>query len=269
MNLDYWKYLEVSPHPSLKGIVDHYRIIKSIYSKPFVLPNYSPIFQGLIFNIHQHDSVIFSKKEAVELSHKVYYVGQAISPSRIASSSFYIDIIGVNFTPTAIFQLTGMDLHDITDQIVDAQLIFGTQINELYDRVVASNDPVEAICLIDDFLCRKSLNRKKQNKPCIMTSLSVLERNTAGINVEMLQKMTNTTAKTLERSFKSEIGMTPKMYHRLLRFNQTVHYISTHHFKDWWEIVVRFGYYDHSHLISEFKRFAGKTPIEYLQLAVK
>lgn len=266
MRLEYLRYAEVAPHPGLKEIVSHYRIKSAKLYEPFMFPDYSPIFQGLIFNIDPLEDIILTKKEDINLRHKVYFVGQATSPSVLTSSSLNFNIIAVNFTSTGVFQLTGIDMNDITDQIIDAEMIFGKEISELYERVVAVGSLKQAVSIIDNFLCIKARNKKKQNKPCILMSLSVLKEKAGMVNVKMLQRTTNTSPKTLERSFKTEIGMTPKMYQRLLRFNQAKSYIEENGCTEWWEIVVRFGFYDHSHLISEFRFFSGKTPVQYLDM---
>ena len=266
MNVDFLKYTEILPHSSLKGIVTHYRIKSARLSGSFVFSNFSPIFQGLIFNLRPLDDIDFVKKETVNLKHKVHFVGQAISSSTLVSSSRNVDLIAVNFTPTGVFRLTGIDLDSFTDQIVDAEAIFGTEINHLHEQLVASEDHGAAIRLIDNYLCRKAASRKKGNKPHILESVSILKNNAAGVSVKMLQKATNTSPKTLERSFKSEIGMTPKMYQRLLRFNQARLYIEENNCTDWWKIVVLFEFYDQSHFISEFRFFASQTPMQYLQM---
>lgn len=266
MNLEYLKYVEVLAHPSLSGIVAHYRVTRATHlSHGFVFPNYSPIFQGLIFNIQPLDDIILTKKDKVSLKHKVYFVGQAISPSTLASSSRSFDIIAVNFTPLGIFQLTGVNLNNFTNQIVDAEMVFGKEINELYEKIIESQSIEQAIYLIDTFLCMRAKNSKKYNKPPVVLALSILKQGAGGVNVKMLEKTTNTTSKTLERLFKSEIGMTPKMYQRLLRFNQAKQYMIQNQYTNWMEIVLRFGFYDQSHFISEFRFFSGRTPLYFLK----
>ncbi|WP_353136653.1 AraC family transcriptional regulator [Pseudopedobacter sp.] len=266
MTLDFFKYAEVPPHPSLQGIVTHYRVTGAKHLTPFIFPDYSPIFQGLIFNICPLDNIVLQKKEKISLKYKVYFVGQAISPSVLFSSSLNLDLVAVNFTPTGVFQLTGMRLNDFTDRIVDAEILFGKEITALYEKIIESKSIAQSICLIDNFLCVKARNRKKRNKACVLTSLSILKGNAGDMTIKTLQKTIKTSPKTLERAFKAEIGMTPKMFQRLLRFNQARQYIEESQCTDWWEIVVRFGFYDHSHLISEFRFFTGKTPVQYIAM---
>lgn len=264
MNSEFFNYMEMSPHPFLQGIVAHYRVKQMKLPDTLVFPNYSPVFQGLIFNLEELEDVVLLKKDHKDLKHKVYYVGQAVSPSYLFSSSLHLNLIAVNFTPVGLYRLTGIDLHYFTDKIVDAQIIFGSEINEIYEQILAVKGVVKGVAIIDDFLCRKALKFKKESKTCILTSLAVLNNDAARTNIKKLQQITNTCPKTLERSFKTEIGMTPKTFQRLLRFNQAKLFMHKRQKTDWWEIAVRFGFYDHSHFISEFQTFAGLTPTEYL-----
>jgi AraC-like DNA-binding protein len=266
MILDFFNYAVVPSHPNLQNVVEHYRVTRAKHSTPLILPTYSPIFQGLIFDLCAFDDIVLEKKEKTSLKHKVYFVGQAISPCVFYSSMVSLDIIAVCFTPTGVFQLTGIDLDNFTDQIIDAEAVFGKEIHILYDKIMNLKNKKQALRMIDEFFCLKVKKSKKQNKPCILSSLSMLDQHAGNINVKALQKGTNTTAKTLERSFKSEIGMTPKMYQRLLRFNQAKRYIEENQYDDLWQIAIQFGFYDPSHFISEFQNFAGQTPTEYIHM---
>lgn len=263
MKASFSQYTSKHPHPTLSGIVIHYRLKNIKLSSPLVFPNHSPIFQGLIFNIDEMEDIILRKKQHSPLKHKVYYVGQAVSPSYLFSSSMRMNLIAVNFTPTGLYQLTGIDLNHLTDKILDAQVIFGNEINELYDKIMHSKSLDKAIGLIEYFLIHKARSIKKKNRSCILTSLNILNHHAGGTTIKELQQLTSTSPKTLERAFKSEIGMTPKMFQRLLRYNQARHYIHENTELDWWEMVIRFGFYDHSHFISEFQSFSGLTPLEY------
>lgn len=264
MNASFFQYVAKYPHPALSGIVTHYRLKSVKLSTPIVFPNHSPIFQGLIFNVDEMEDIVFKKRERSNLKHKVYYVGQAVSPSYLFSSSMHMNLIAVNFTPTGLYQLTGIDLHYLTDKIVDAQVIFGDEINVLYEKIMHSKSPDKVIEAIEHFLIRKAQSIKKRNRSCVSTSLDILNNSAGETTIKKLQQLTSTSPKTLERAFKSEIGMTPKMFQRLLRYNQAKYYIKENPEIDWWEMVIRFGFYDHSHFISEFRSFSGLTPMEYI-----
>lgn len=71
--------------------------------------------------------------------------------------------------------------------------------------------------------------------------------------------MYGTTRQTLARRFRREIGLTPKEFSRLVRFNALL-VKAARPGRDWSALAARLGYYDQAHMISEFKRLTGFTP---------
>jgi transcriptional regulator GlxA family with amidase domain len=63
-----------------------------------------------------------------------------------------------------------------------------------------------------------------------------------------------------ERKFKSAIGISPKTFAKVVRFKQALHCLKTCPQKDLLTVAVECGYYDHTHLIKDFKTLSGETP---------
>jgi AraC-like DNA-binding protein len=56
------------------------------------------------------------------------------------------------------------------------------------------------------------------------------------------------------------VGVTPKRYCRILRFQRAL--VGAHRGKrvDWAQLAVECGYWDQAHFIHEFRLFSGLTP---------
>ena len=65
--------------------------------------------------------------------------------------------------------------------------------------------------------------------------------------------------------FKFHVGMTPKGFLRVIRFQKAIEEISNRTSVDWTSIAHESGYYDQAHFINDFKAFSGYTPSEYAQ----
>jgi len=63
--------------------------------------------------------------------------------------------------------------------------------------------------------------------------------------------------------FGSFIGLTPKIFCRILRFQQARVLAEKLEAPNWAELAVSCGYFDQSHLIKDFKEFSGSTPRTY------
>ena len=70
--------------------------------------------------------------------------------------------------------------------------------------------------------------------------------------------------KKVQRTFKEYIGISPKLYARMLRFEKIHNELRGIKFIDWMEVVTKYNFHDQSHLIKEFKFFTGVTPKIFL-----
>ena len=64
--------------------------------------------------------------------------------------------------------------------------------------------------------------------------------------------------------FKFEVGMTPKRYCRVLRFQRAIARAHSGGRVDWVQLALERGFSDQAHLIHEFRAFSGLTPTAYL-----
>jgi len=70
-----------------------------------------------------------------------------------------------------------------------------------------------------------------------------------------------TTVRQLERKFKAQLGMSPKAYARIVRFQNALSKINDpKQEKNLFDIAFECGYYDHSHLANDIKRNTGMVP---------
>ena len=84
------------------------------------------------------------------------------------------------------------------------------------------------------------------------------------VDLRELSRGTGFSREHLIRRFREQIGLTPKAYANVLRFN---HALATARMGNvsWAEIAHACGYYDQAHLINDFQRYAGRAPSSLLQ----
>jgi len=72
--------------------------------------------------------------------------------------------------------------------------------------------------------------------------------------------------RTIQRRFVSVVGITPKYYLRINRYQRTSILLrqSKQPLKSMTQLALDMGYADHSHMIREFQHFIGMTPHEFL-----
>jgi len=82
------------------------------------------------------------------------------------------------------------------------------------------------------------------------------------VTVADMASAAGVSERRLERLFKKYIGLSPKYYARIIRFNYIFQLIKSKE-NSWAEIVCQSGYYDQSHFTHNFKAFTGEDPSAY------
>ncbi|MPS66791.1 MAG: AraC family transcriptional regulator [Chryseobacterium sp.] len=81
------------------------------------------------------------------------------------------------------------------------------------------------------------------------------------LSIDEVAKRNFTTVRQLERNFKKLIGLSPKEYSNIIRFQHALQLIkNSGQNRNLLDIAFECGYYDHSHLSNEIKRNTGLAP---------
>ena len=86
------------------------------------------------------------------------------------------------------------------------------------------------------------------------------------IKIKGLEEKFKIGLRTLEKEFIQHIGLSPKEFARVTRFNALFAEIKTDPSVSWSEIIDKYGYYDQSHFIRDFQHFTGQSPTDFLKV---
>jgi methylphosphotriester-DNA--protein-cysteine methyltransferase len=85
-------------------------------------------------------------------------------------------------------------------------------------------------------------------------------RRDPGLDQKSLAKELGYSQKHVITLFKEHVGVTPKQFARVVRFDRLVQYLRAGGRAPWAELSSRFGWFDQAHLASDLRRFLGVTP---------
>lgn len=252
------------PSEALKDMVALYWRSKSEFSDSLIQEMNTPTMQALTFNMRGwHEEILFERQSQV-LDKNCYVIGQPLSKRISISNPLGIDILGVKFTPLGLYLLTGIDMQHISDRIIEASDLWGDEISLLYEQLAGNKNIEDQIVLIETFLIKKrKIQQWDVRLQKLNQALNLLDQDRV-FSVSRLRDECYVTKKTFERYFLNFLGVSPKQYSNIHRFNEVLDCLNTScQDPHWHEMIVRFGYYDQSHFIREFRRFANMTPGEY------
>jgi AraC-like DNA-binding protein len=94
-----------------------------------------------------------------------------------------------------------------------------------------------------------------------------LERFTTSVDVREVVRQTGYSHRRFIALFREAVGLAPKVYCRVLRFQQVVELTAANRPASWVDVALAAGFSDQPHLNRQFKEFAGVTPSEYDRLS--
>lgn len=242
------------PSPPLRQYVRYFWVIDSCEK-----------FQTLTFPIGC-PQLIFHKRSPLcipELNcnqHQFTISGQVNFPAHIASTGDTKMIVAVFYPHTA-----GMFLATPPSAFHNLEIcgfdLGNKQLNELASRIIDCENDSESIAILDRWLTQKinpTLNIRRI-APAISTLLHRPET-----SVSALSSTACLGNKQFERIFRDYVGMNPKEYARVVRFQKTMWHMQQGE-TDFSTIAYSCGYADQSHFIREFKSLSSHTPKSFLQ----
>lgn len=106
-------------------------------------------------------------------------------------------------------------------------------------------------------------DRIKSKNNQLQSVINDIHSTNGQLSIYELSKRNCTTVRQLERIFKKLIGISPKEYSNIIRFQYALSLIrNSDKNQSFSEIAFECGYYDHSHLTNEIKRNTGLSPLQ-------
>ncbi|HKG08135.1 MAG TPA: helix-turn-helix domain-containing protein [Pedobacter sp.] len=167
---------------------------------------------------------------------------------------------GVSFYPHALKVFFQADADDLTDEMPEILLLCKSQIGQQLE--VAKNH-LQRMHLLSDYLYQKLWSNRKPERFInhIIHSNAVL----ATSSLYQLQKDLKISERQLERDFKRCVGISPKKFQRIIRFERALDLLSTADYRQLTSVAYQLGYYDQAHFIKDFSSFSGMSPYQFTQ----
>ncbi|MFN0188745.1 MAG: helix-turn-helix domain-containing protein [Bacteroidia bacterium] len=245
--------------------------IESIFYIKDLVPDHSIeriVPTGHIFVIFELDDILRSTFDNETLKplntySKVWVSGTHRNFISISAHQ-YSEMLVIQFKPTGAFPFLHCPVQELNDKVVEAKEIFGNEILELRDEILAATNPQEKFNLISTWL-EKRFDSKKEAPEPLMNFTEQLQKDPVS-NLKKISESYPATQKQLIEHFKKYVGLTPNYYHRILRFNEILKKINLKEKVSWTEIAYSCDYSDQSHFIKEFFLFSGFNPQEFIKM---
>jgi AraC-like DNA-binding protein len=189
--------------------------------------------------------------------------GQVIQPISFKSLGANI-MMGIRFYPHTASIFLNTDVSSFNNQVRDLIDISGAPVKELHSQLFESAMIQERIGLVEQFLLNRlyAFEHHLSRPTLIREVMCEMKRNDFFDNIDKVASRYGITSRYLQKLFSYHTGLTPKLYSKINRFQNSLRLVSKKK-ASLTSIAYDCGYFDQSHFIREFKTFTGVVPSCY------
>lgn len=256
----------ILPSPELAPYIKHYWILETDISDS-ILPVQRIIPQGYVELIFHSGERPMVWKDNIQpaLHPQMFLCGQDTGYLHLQPTG-RINMLTVVFYPHGSRAFFPLSINELKGQAVSVHDLGEREASELEDKLLSTPDNHTKIGLIEQFLRKRLHSFNEYNHRRIKTAIHTIDQNCGNIRISDLADVTCLSYKQFKRIFTEYVGINPKDFLRVIRFQRALFILQTNPSISISQLAYECGYYDQPHLINEFKKFSGYTPTEYLSV---
>jgi AraC-like DNA-binding protein len=195
----------------------------------------------------------------------VIFAGQLDAPLRLRPTGT-VGVLGIRLRPNGAAALCRVPQCELVGETIAAADVSAPLADWLEQVRDAARTPTAAASMVCAGLER--LVQRDAIDARVTRAIHLVERQVTGITVAELASAVNLTSRQLERLFAAEVGLSPRTYLRVRRFQAALRALESSHLarspRPGTDAAHRGGYADQSHFVREFRALAGSTPTAHL-----
>ncbi len=255
-------YLERHPHPALAPF------IKSLwYARD---PNATHRHERILPSGHAQVVISLARDYLTDANHPLNPL--AHSPAAILLGIYschqqidtidLAELIGILFHPGGTLPFFPTNTQLFTNRETSLGDIWGVASENLRADLREAPTPAQKFAILESALLQR-LAQTPRPTPIIDYALTHLHRSPGTTTIAELTRQIGLSPRRLSQLFREQIGISPKLYCRIQRFQQAVQQMHCGADIRWAELALACGYYDQSHFANDFHAFSGLSPTTY------
>jgi AraC-like DNA-binding protein len=187
-----------------------------------------------------------------------------------AHSEFFVidttdqaSVMGVHFKPGGAFPFFKLPADELHNQHVSLETLWGAAANNLREQLLAAETLPARFRLLEQALLAQAAQSLTRH-PAVAFALKTIQSMAYPGPIADVTGQIGLSARRFSQLFNQQVGLTPKLFCRVWRFQQALHLIQRQQEIDWVDLALTCGYFDQAHFIHDFRAFSGLNPTAYL-----
>jgi AraC-like DNA-binding protein len=262
-------YLEHKPAPPLNRLVRslwYARAPHPAHRRERILPNGCThvilnLARDFLHDCPENQPVVRSAPSLVVGSRSIY---------EIVDTSDMEDLIGMIFEPGGFPAFAADAAHLFSNRTTNLEDLWGPRARALRDRLREQPTPKDQLACLELFLAELWAERcatgLPTHLPVVEFALESFRQMPRVATVSEVARQIGWSERRFSQVFREQVGLTPKVWCRVQRFQRVVRQLHAGADIPWPELALDCGFYDQSHFANEFRAFSGIDATTYTRL---
>jgi AraC-like DNA-binding protein len=255
------KFSYVLPSEQLKDYVDYYFIIENQKGDHLPVEVFPSPQAEMVFTYGDEKASYVSIGKDEERLTSDFAISGFFTQRATYINKHSLGVIMVGFKPWGIQSFTGFPISEITDQNLNLKEIYPARVRTLEDEIRCVDSSEKRIAVIEKFLLE--ILSYPGIDPLIREAVFSINNTHGQEKVRSVAKAFHLSEKQFKRRFVQSVGIPPKLFSRIVRFQHILTQFDNLQFK-LLDIAISTGFYDEAHFIKEFEQFTSVTPKVFL-----
>jgi AraC-like DNA-binding protein len=221
----------------------------------------------LIINLHEEPRKLFDRHDPAQYqSFRRGWLSGAQSKYLVIDVLDGSAMIGAHFKPGGAASVLGMPATDLRDRVVELDALWGSSAWDWREQLLAARGPQAKFRVLEALLLERlrrnsaPANGEKRVTWALQRFLEQPHVTRIGAVADKL----GVSHKHFIQEFHRQVGLTPKLFCRIRRFQEVLSQINSQATVEWVDLAYDCGYFDQAHFVNDFQAFSGVNPTAYL-----
>lgn len=172
-------------------------------------------------------------------------------------------VVGVQFKPGGVAAFLPLPAGELRDEVIALDDVWGASALDLREQALEASTAEGRVRALECWLLARLIPSRAAH-PAVAFALDAFRDASSRPTVASVIEQIGFSQTRFIQVFRDAVGLTPKQFCRVQRFQQTLRVLERPALVRWGELAATSGYFDQAHLIHEFQAFSGLTPGAYL-----
>jgi AraC-like DNA-binding protein len=256
--------LHIKPAPPLSRFVEllwYYQDQPKPHQKERLMPDGCV---SLIINLNEDETRLYDPDDVNRMNRlSGCSVGGPHTECFVIDSDEQLCVVGASFRAGGAAPFLRLPSDELHNQHVNLEDLWGHLASELRERTLAAKSPEAKLRIVELALLERAAGTLG-GQPVVEYAVNNFLAEPATARIARVADKTGLSSRRFIELFKQHVGMTPKLFCRVQRFQKVLRRITSGKPVNWSAVALDGGYFDQAHFIHDFRAFSGISPSKYL-----